>query len=71
MKKRRQTKLVHAGKYVAEVEIELIISEEGWSPYLSVEDVKKLDEVKMALRRDDLEAASRLSRVFTLTPVTI
>jgi hypothetical protein len=71
MKKRRQTKLVHAGKYVAEVEIELIISEEGWSPYLSVEDAKKLDEVKMALRRDDLEAASRLSRVFTLTPVTI
>jgi hypothetical protein len=71
MKKRRQTKLVHAGKYVAEVEIELIISEEGWSPYLSVEDAKKLDEVKLALRRDDLKAASRLSRVFTLTPVTI
>ena len=71
MKKRRQTKLVHAGKYVAEVDIELIILEEGWSPYLSVEDAKKLDEVKLALRRDDLKAASRLSRVFTLTPVTI
>ena len=71
MKKRRQAKLVHAGKYVAEVEIELIISEEGWSPYLSVEDAKKLDEAKLALRRDDLKAASRLSRVFRLTPVTI
>ena len=62
---------MHAGKYVAEVEIELIISEEGWSPYLSVEDAKKLDEVKLALRRKDLKAASRLSRVFMLTPVTI
>ena len=71
MKKTRHTKLVHAGKYVAEVDIELIIAEEGWSPYLSVEDAKKLDEVKLALRKGDLQAASRLSRVFTLTPVPV
>jgi hypothetical protein len=32
MKKRRHTKLGHVENYVAEVDIELIDSEEGWSP---------------------------------------
>ena len=71
MKRKSHTKLVHAGNYVAEVDIELIDSEEGWSPYLSVEDAKKLDEVRLELRKGDLKAASRLSRVFTLTPVSV
>jgi len=38
MKKRMYTKLVHEGKYVAEVDIELIDAPEGWSPYLALED---------------------------------
>jgi len=38
MKKRKHTKLVHEGKYVAEVDIELIDTSEGWSPYLALED---------------------------------
>jgi hypothetical protein len=71
MKKGRHTKLVHVENYVAEVDIELIDSEEGWSPYLSVEDAKRLDEVKLALRKGDLKTASRLSRVFMLTPVPV
>ena len=71
IKRKSHTKLVHEGNYVAEVDIELIDSEEGWSPYLSVEDAKKLDEVKLALRKADLKAASRMSRVFTLTPVSV
>jgi len=71
MKKRRHTKLVHVENYVAEVDIELIDSEEGWSPFLSVEDAKRLDEVKLALRKGDLKTASRLSRVFMLTPVPV
>lgn len=62
-------KLVHEGKYVAEVEVELIDTEEGWSPYLSLDDAKRLDEVRTALRRGDIRAASRLAQVFTLTPV--
>ena len=33
---------------VAEVPVELSQTEDGWSPYLSVEDVKKLDEVREA-----------------------
>jgi hypothetical protein len=38
MKRRHRTKLVQEDNYVAEVEVELIETEEGWSPYLSVED---------------------------------
>jgi hypothetical protein len=70
MRKRWHKKLVHEGQYVAEVEVELIESDEGWSPYLSLEDAYKLDDVRSALRRGDLESAMRLSRVFSLTPVT-
>jgi hypothetical protein len=70
MTRRRQTKLVREGQYVAEVEIELIEAGEGWAPYLSLEDVQKLDDVREALRRGDLPAASRRSRVFLLTPVS-
>lgn len=71
MKKRHYTKLIHEGEYVAEVDIALIETDEGWSPYLSMEDAKKLDEVREALRREDLKAASRLARIYTLTPLAI
>jgi hypothetical protein len=71
MKKRRSTKLVHEGRYVAEVDIDLLDSREGWSPYLSREDAFKLDDVRTALRRGDLETAVRLGRVYTLTPVAV
>jgi len=69
MRKRHHKKLVHEGNYVAEVDIELIDTDEGWSPYLSLDDAQKLDDVREALRRGDLKAASRLASVFTLTPV--
>ena len=66
---RRQTKLVHEGEYVAEVEIELHESDLAWAPYLSLEEARKLDDVREALRRSDLTTATRLARVFRLTPV--
>lgn len=69
MKKRNRTKLVHEGGFVAEVDVELIETDEGWSPYLSIEDAYKLDDVRDALRRGDLEAATSLARVFKLMPV--
>ena len=71
MKKRKHTKLVHEGKYVAEVDIELIDTAEGWSPYLALEDAYKLDDVREALRMGNLDTASRLARIYTLTPVTV
>jgi hypothetical protein len=70
MNTRHQSKLVRKGPYAAEVDVELIETADGWSPYLSVEDAYKLDDVRDALRRGDIRAASRLARVFSLTPVS-
>lgn len=67
---RRQTRLVHEGEYVAEVEIELIETDDEWSPYLSKNDALKLDDVRLALQRNDLRQASQLANVYRLTPVT-
>lgn len=71
MNPNHRTKLVQEGGYVAQVEVDLIYTDEGWSPYLSVEDAYKLDDVREALRRGDLKAATRLARVFALTPVAV
>jgi len=67
--KKSTKKLVHEGKYIAEVDVELIYTDEGWSPYLSLDDAQKLDDVRQALRNGNLKTASKLSRVFTLTPL--
>jgi hypothetical protein len=69
MNARRHTRFVREGSYAADVEVELIEEANGWSPYLSLDDARKVDNVREALRRGDLEAASRLARVFSLTPV--
>lgn len=70
MKKRHQLKLVHEGALVAEVPVELVEEEHGWSPYLSLEDAQKLDNVRKALRREDVREAAKFGRVFRLTPVS-
>jgi hypothetical protein len=70
MRNRERVKYVHEGRYVAEVPVELMESDEGWAPYLSLEDAYKLDEVRDALRRDDITAASRQAKVFTMQPIT-
>ena len=67
----RGKKLVHEGNYAAEVDVELIRDDGSWGPYLSVAAAKKLDEVRVALRRGDIKTASRLSRVYSLTPVAV
>ena len=69
MNTRKRTKYVHEGKYVAEVDVELLEDETGWSPYLSVDDAYRLDEVRSALRRGDIAAAANLARIFKLEPV--
>jgi len=70
MTTRKTTKLVQEGRYVAQVEIALLETGEGWSPYLSLEDANKLDDVRRALRAGDLKTASRLARVFEMRPVS-
>ncbi len=67
---RRKTKLIREGKYAAEIPVDLIEDDTAWSPYLSPEDVQKLDAVRLALRRGDIATAAKYGRVFELTPVT-
>mgnify|MGYP001618355205 FL=1 len=71
MRKRSRTKLVHEGQYVAEVNVALVETDDEWSPYLSVDDAYKLDDVREALRRGDVKAAARHGKVYTLTPVAV
>jgi hypothetical protein len=70
MNARHSTKLVvRVGNYLSEVEVELIITDDDWSPYLSTQNAGKLDDVREALEPGDVQAAARLARVFALTPV--
>jgi len=71
MKKRHHKKIVREGQYIAEVDIELLDTSQGWSPSLSIDDAYKLDDVRNALRDGNIKKASRLARVFTLTPVAV
>jgi hypothetical protein len=67
---RKTVELIHEGRYAAEVPVELIEDDTGWSPYLSSEDVKKLDAVRLALRGGDVAEAARHGRVFELKPIS-
>jgi len=67
--KRNSTELVHEGKYAAEVSIEFHYSDESWSPTMSIDDAKKLEAVRLALKRGDIAEAAKFGRVFELTPV--
>jgi hypothetical protein len=69
MSNRKTTKYILEGDYIAEVDVELIDNEQGWSPYLTLEDAYKLDDVRAALRRGDLSTATRFSRVFEKRPI--
>jgi hypothetical protein len=60
---------VHEGDYVAQADVELIYVDKGWSPYLSLEDAYKLDDVREALKHGDLKTASKLGRIYRLTRV--
>jgi hypothetical protein len=67
---RTKIELVRDGKYVAEVSVELIEEEGGWSPYLSLDDARKLEVVRLALHDGNIAEASKYGRVFELTPLS-
>ena len=63
-------RLVREGEFVAEVDVTLVETDDGWAPHLSLGDAYKLDDVRDALRAGDVKAASRLpTRVYRLTPL--
>lgn len=69
MNTRKHKKLIHEGKYAAEVEIEIIDSEEGWAPYISLDDALKLDRVREALQSGDVATAGKYGKVYELSPI--
>jgi hypothetical protein len=66
---RLSKEFIREGKYAAEVSVELIEDDTAWSPYLSPDDARKLDAVRLALRRGDVAEAAKYGRVFELTRV--
>lgn len=66
---RQSRKLVREGKYAAEVVVELIEDDTAWSPYLSPADMRRLDQVRLALRRGDIAEAAKEAKVFELLPL--
>ncbi|MDE2184337.1 MAG: hypothetical protein KGJ78_15055 [Alphaproteobacteria bacterium] len=68
--KRHVVEFVREGRYAAEMDVELIEDETGWSPYLSLDDAKKLEALRLALRSRNFAAAAKLGRVFELQPIT-
>jgi len=69
MKRRKRTKYLHEGRYVAEIEVAVVEDEGGWSPYLSVDDAYRLDDARDALRQGDLNSAAKYGRIYELRPV--
>lgn len=69
MSERQTQRLVREGAYIAEVDVTLIETDHEWAPYISADDVRKLDKVRLALREGDLAAATQLARVYELKPV--
>lgn len=70
MSRRSTKRLVREGEFVAEVDVDLVEAGGAWTPYLSLEDAYKLDDVRDALRAGDIQRAVRLAgRVYRLTPV--
>jgi hypothetical protein len=67
---RTSKELILVGDHAAEVDIELQYSDESWPPMMSPDDSRKLEAVRLALKRGDLTEAAKYGRVFELTPVT-
>jgi hypothetical protein len=71
MNTRKRIKYIHEAKYAAEVEVVVIEDDTEWSPYLTVEDAEKLDDVRAALACGDIDEASKKARIYTLEPVAV
>ena len=61
--------VIREGQYYAEVEIRCEDDGSEFSPVVVKEDELKADRVRLDLRRGDLAAAKRESRVFELREV--
>ena len=72
MIKESRVELVRVDNHAVEVPVEVIIEDGdgGWSPYFSLEEAKKLENVRLALQRGDLAEAAKYGRLFELLPIS-
>ncbi len=68
MHNRKHVKFVHKGKYVAEVEIEIINDENGWSSYINLDDALKLDTIR-EFRDGKISQAKKYAKVYIMKPI--
>ena len=66
---KRKIKFIHEGNHVAEVSVDVIEDETSWSPYISVADAMRLDDVRAALSKGDLRKAATIGKVYRLQPI--
>jgi hypothetical protein len=71
MTNRTTMKFIHEGKYAVEVPLDLIDDDEGWGPYVSPQEAKKLDDARLALRAGDLPRAAKFGKVFELRLIAL
>ncbi len=62
-------RFVHAGRYVAEVEVQSIPDDDSWGPYYPIEDAMKLQRVEKALKAGDLKSAAKDAQIFEMRPI--
>jgi hypothetical protein len=55
------------GNLLAEVEVQLLTESDSWGPSLSLEDARKLERVRVALKNGDAAVASLDAKVFEVT----
>ena len=60
-------RFVREGKYFAEVAVDIIEDELGWSPGLTLEGAEKLERVRAALKAGDMKTALRYAKVYEAT----
>jgi hypothetical protein len=60
----RKIRFVREGKYFAEVAVDIIEDEIGWSPGLTPEGAEKLVRVRAALKAGDVKTALQYAKVY-------
>jgi len=68
--KKQSVRVTIEGKYAAEVAIEVVEDESGWSPYVTFGEATKVADVRGALRLGDTATAARLVKVHELLPLS-
>ena len=71
MNTQKKVKYIHEGNFVAEVEVNIILDDNQWAPYLSLDDAYMLDDIRDALRKKDFQSIPKNVKVYKMHPIAI